>query len=417
MSIEVHAVQRAKVYVEGTFGADSSASLASFTDLPIREGSAQMTLTIDSLDPQQNVQSRVEYREEVLGKRSATLTFTLNLAPTGVAAGNGIVSVASGLGILLKAALGGEWLDQGTTCTTGSSATAVKATDTGAAAQFPAGGVLGWVNSSSILEVREIESVSGNTITLKHALSGSPANNDVLYNAATYYMTEDPSQSLAMWVAGRETQDQWLLTGGQVVGGFTVAIDPSGAALPSVTFNMTFARWFSQAEMASPAASIGNATYTHHSPIVGHAGEFRVWTVGASTLSTSTRVHASAIAYTPKVAFVPVTSPSGTNTVYRWRASRAAPPVEGSFTTVFEDLTWWTARGNKTDHDVQYTMGQTAGSTVVLSAPTVQIVNPQRVADGQGLAAQTIAWKGRRDTDVGSSTSALAKSPFRIHLI
>jgi len=47
----------------------------------------------------------------------------------------------------------------------------------------------------------------------------------------------------------------------------------------------------------------------------------------------------------------------------------------------------------------------------------VQIVNPQRVADGSQLAGQTVAFKGRRDTDTGASTTALAKSPVRIHLV
>ena len=51
----------------------------------------------------------------------------------------------------------------------------------------------------------------------------------------------------------------------------------------------------------------------------------------------------------------------------------------------------------------------------MISAPTVQIVNPQRVADGSQIAAETIAWKARRDTDVGSSVTEIAKSPFRIH--
>ena len=93
------------------------------------------------------------------------------------------------------------------------------------------------------------------------------------------------------------------------------------------------------------------------------------------------------------------------------------PPVEGSFTTFFQDYTWFTARSSKTDINIAYQMGQAAGSTVVITAPTVQIVNPQRVADGNQLAGQAVAFKGRRDTDTGASTTALAKSPTRIHLV
>ena len=120
MSIEVHSVQRIRVFTEVTFGADSSSSIASFTDLPIVEGSATVTLTRDELDPGQLVQSRLEGRERVLGKRSATLSFQLNLAPTGTAAGSAVAAVQGGLGLLLKNVMGGETLGTGSTAAAGS---------------------------------------------------------------------------------------------------------------------------------------------------------------------------------------------------------------------------------------------------------------------------------------------------------
>ena len=414
MTIEVHSVQRLRVWSESSFATDGTGTLANYTDVPVREGTGTMTLTLDSLDPMQQVQSRVEYREEVLGKRSATLQFTLNLAPTGTAAASGIAAVQGALGLLLKATYGGETLGTGTTFTGG---TATIPTVTSAAG-FLAGGAIGWSNASGVLEVREIESIAGNSITLKHAFSAAPTNAQVAYAAATYSFTEDPQESLQFIVEGVEAQDRWVLLGGQAVGGVTVAIDPSGAALPSIQFSMTFANWLDSTECAgSITGTIGNATYSNYSPIVGQAGELRAFVVGASTLTTSSIVHCSALAFSPKVVFVPVTSPSGTNTIYRWRAGRAMPPVEGSFTTFFQDYTWWSARAAKSDYDIAYQMGQAAGSTVVITAPTVQIVNPQRVADGNQLAGQAVAFKGRRDTDTGASTTALAKSPTRIHLV
>jgi hypothetical protein len=66
MSIEVHSVQRLRVWSESSFAADGTGTLANYTDVPMREGTGTMTLTLDSLDPMQSVQSRVEYREEVL---------------------------------------------------------------------------------------------------------------------------------------------------------------------------------------------------------------------------------------------------------------------------------------------------------------------------------------------------------------
>jgi hypothetical protein len=418
MSIELHAVQRIRFISEGSaFAVDKSGDpgIGDFTDLPIREGSAQLTLTRDSLDPQQLVQSRLEYRKEVLGKRSATLAFTLNLAPTGVAANASTIAVSGATQTLLGIVCGATRTGvAGSTSAAGSSASVINVA-TGHGTRFVAGSAMGWVNASGVLETREVESVSTDAVTLKHAFSGSPANSDPLYNCTTVYMTEDPATSLQFAVQGAEDQDQWLLLGGQAVGGIQVAIDPSGQALPSITVNMTFANWLDVAEMESAFGGIGTATYTNYEPIVGHAGELRVFTVGAPTLNTSSLVHCSALAFAPAISYVPVTSHSGTNTVFRWRAARAAPPCEGSWTSPYQDLTWWTARNNRTDKAVFFQMGTAAGSTVMISAPTVQIVNPQRVADGSQIAAETIAWKARRDTDVGSAVTEIAKSPFRIH--
>jgi hypothetical protein len=92
------------------------------------------------------------------------------------------------------------------------------------------------------------------------------------------------------------------------------------------------------------------------------------------------------------------------------------PAVEGSVTTYFDGLGWFQARDARTEKALFYTMGQAAGSAIVISAPTVQIINPQRVADANSIAGQSFSFKGRRDTDTGASTTALAKSPVRIHL-
>jgi hypothetical protein len=416
MSIEISSVQRLRVYVESTFGSDATMSINDFVDVPANEGSIQATITTDELDPMQVVQSRFQGREKVLGKRSATLQFAMNLAPTGTAANASTTAVTSALGILLKATMGGENLGIGGTATTGSSATVINLTS-GHGARFASGMALGWVNASGVLEIREIESVSSDAVTLKHALSGSPASSDVIYNCATYYFTEDPSTSLQFLLQGREAQDSWLLVGGQAVGGVTIAFDVTGAALPTATFNFTFAGYYEQDEIAAAPTAIGTASFSAYSPIVGQAGELRVFTVGAATLVTSSLVHCSALAFTPKISFVPVPSPSGINTVYRWRAARVNPPVEGSFTPFFEDLTWFQARDAKTDKAIFYRYGVAAGAAVMVSAPTVQILNPQR-ADAGEIASQTISWAGRIDTDIGSpaSSTAIARSPFRIHI-
>lgn len=412
MTIEVQAVQRVRAFVESTFGADSSASIASFTDMPIREGTASITLPVMSLDPGQLVQHLDEYRKEVLGPRKgAKLTFTMNLAPTGVAAAAGVTAVEGPVGLLLKTCLGGEFLGTGTTFTGG---TATIPTVTSAAGLL-GGSAIGWVNALGVLEVREIKSITGTSVTLKHAFSGAPANAAVCYAGATYYPTANPSGSLAFLVEGLESDDRWLLTGGQCVDGYSIAVDPSGA-IPSITFNMQFANWYASDETGSSiTGTLGTATYTYHDPIVGFAGDFRVFTTSSPTLLTSTQVHASQIVYSPSLKYAPYTAPDGTQTIIRWVRARAAPSITGSFTNIYQDTTWWNARKNRGTYNPCYTFGTAAGDVVMMSARSVQIENPQRVADPAGLAGQTSQWKGRRDIDTALTTD-LATAPYALHL-
>lgn len=418
MSTEVHSVQRLRAFVESTFAADSSGSAGSFTDLPMIEGSGQLTLSQDELDPGNIVQHIDEGRERVLGKRKATLTFTMNLAPTGIVASNGVTSVTSALGLILKAVMGGEQLGEGSVAAAGSTSSVINVSAGDGAQWANAGQLMGWTNSAGVVEWREVESRSTDAITLKRAFSGTPSTSNPLYNAATYYMTASPSSTLAFIVDGLEADDRWLVTGAQLEGGMTIALDLTGGVIPRITFSMGAARWFSSSEVGSSlGGALGTATYSAFNPIVGEAGAFEVWTAGTATYASTQLTPVSACSFEPHINFVPVTSPSGTNTIKEWKKTRNTDsPVQGSFTTLYEDLTWFNHRTSKTDLALQYVAGVAAGSAVILSAPTVQALNPQRVADAAGMAAQTVMWKGRRDTDVASSTTDIANSPFRIHL-
>ncbi len=413
MSVEIHSIGSMRAWSESTFGADGTGTLGNYFYVPMNEGSATLVTTQDEIDPMQVVQSRVEGRNWVLGKTSASLVFTTNLTPTGTAAASGVTAITSAMGKILKATMGAEFLGTGTTFGVGSTASVLVVTSS---AGFIAGSAIGWVNALGVIEWREIEVVSDGThITVKHAFSGSPASTNVAYAAATYSIIENPSESLQFILAGVENEDRWLVTGGQAVGGVTFAIDPSGAALPTVTFNLTFANWFTSAETAGTiTGTLADATYTAYEPIVGYAGECRLFPVGVATLASTTLIHVSTFEWNPKITYVPVPSPAGVNGILRWRAARANPPAEGSFALPFEDLTFWTARSARGAHHLQYQAGILPGYSFLLTAPTIQISNPQRVASGE-LAGQTVAWRARRDTDVGVSVTELAKSPDRIH--
>lgn len=415
MTIQIASVSALRVIVESTFGADATTSpgLASFTYVPANEGTGTVTITEDELDPMQAVQSRVQGRNRVLGKKSATLKFTMNLAPTGTAASNGVTAITSALGIMLKATMGAETLGVGTTFTGG---TALIPNVTSAAG-ITAGSWIGWSNSSGVVEWRQVKAINTLAITLTHGFSGAPQNANVCYGAACYSFTEDPSQSLQFAVYGQNTNDRWLLTGCQAAGGFDISVDPSGKAIPTITFNFTAANWITGASTATPiTGTIPTATYSAYNPIVGFAGEYRMFVSGTPTLSTSSRIHVSACSWKPKIVYVPITSPNGTNTIYRWRAGRANPPVEISFTTYLDDaLIWWTARDAIGTWCQQQTLGTAAGSQVVLCASAVQVLNPQRTASDQEIEGQVISGAGRMNVDTALTTE-LALSPVYIVL-
>lgn len=413
MSIEIHNVQRLRVVSEAVRNVDQSNNLASYTDVPFREGTGSVELTPDSLDPQHTVQHLDQYRKEVLGKRSAKLSFTVNLAPTGSPANATNPAVKGALGLLLKASMGGEHLGQGSTVVSATSASSFTVTS---ATGFKAGGVASRVNAAGQLEVREIKSVVGSVVTLKYAFSQTPSASDVIFSGATYYLTKNPSETLQFIIEGVGSNDRFVLYGGQLTA-IAVAVDPSGAQFPSLQFTYEFAGYHDANEATGTiTGDLGNATYSNYEPVVGHAGHLMFPDVGDATYSADDLVHASAITWSPKIVFARVTSPSGENTVLQWRRTRQVPVIEGGFTEPFQGLTRFTERDSRTDKACWYQMGRTAGYTVMLSAPTVQVVNPQRVADGAGFAAQSVAWKGRLDADTSGSDD-LALSAFRIHIV
>lgn len=418
MSYEIHNIQRVRVFEESTFGADSSGSLGSFTDLPIVEGSVSCTLTRDELNTGILVQHIDEGTERVLGRRRGNVSFAVNLAPTGTAAVTAQSSVTGPLGLLLKVIMGGEQLAQGSTSAAGSTASVINV-QTGHGTRWSAGRLMVWVNTAGIPEVREVESVSTDAVTLKRAFSGSPASTNPLHNASTYFFTADPSTSLALFVEGLENEDRCLLTGGQAEGGITLAFDPTGQQLPRITFNLSFANWYmpNDTTASSLTGTLGTASYSATAPIVGEAGAFEAWTVGTATYAATQLLDVSVFAFEPRCQFAPITAPNGVNTIKRWRKTRNPDgPVQGQFTLPYQDTAYFANRNARDDIGLMYSAGAAAGFGLAVSAPTVQVLNPQRAADSAGMAAQVVMWKGRRDTDVGASTTDLAKSPFRIHL-
>lgn len=416
----VSIVRRLRVYTEpaGSFATDHTGTINDFADVPLAEGMPQLTLTQETHNPMQALQDVRNYQEEVLGKKSWTLQFTTPLAPTGVAASNGVTATAGSIQTMLKALMGGEFLGTGTTVKTGGWSTAGGGNLT-TAAGFAAGGIAGWADTNGVVHFRPVKSKTGATggsITLKVRFPGTPAAGNTIYSGSSYYWTQDPDTSLQFIVEGYELQDRWVLLGGQ--GTVTPQLGLDGS-IQTLQWNISGVKWLEADEAAGSASihgtALGTATYSNFSPITGQAGRCLVQTNGTLAYTGAT-VDISAIAFASGFTYQDVPSPSGVEGVLRKRMVRASgtPPVSGSFTTYFTGYTNWDARDTKLDKLVFYQNGVSAGGGVVLEASTVQFTNVQP-ADANGIQSETVEFKGRLDGDTSGTSSDLSKSPQKYH--
>lgn len=407
-------VGRVRVEQEVSFATDASALIGSFKDLPIIEGTGSLTITEETLPPGDLQQHIDGYPKELLGVRSASLSFDVNLYATGTAANNLTTSIQTALGEVLKQIMGTEGLEQGDTIN--DAGAAVTDFDVTNEDRWAVGGALGLLDSNSNMQVSEIESKSINNLVFKRNFGFVPSNGAVCYNSAGYWLGENPIGSLQAAVEGLNTDDRFLLLGGQL-DSWTFTLE--NGALPRMSVTLKFAAWIHAEDAATPfnVAALGDASYTQ-SPVVLMDSELLVGTVGAA--SRPTALKASEMGFNPSLTFEPVTSPGGvgaSDTVVQWKRTRSVPVIAGTFTVPFEDESWRVHKESRTDMYFWLQIGQTAGSVVCLSAPTIQIVDVA-VSDANGVSVQQVSWRGRLDEETSESTATeRGQSAFRLHFL
>jgi len=408
MSIEMFALQRINIGTEANNAFADTSLPGDFADLPFQEGSAQLALNKDPLNPQV-VQQYMDARSPViLGPKMASLTFTIPLAALGSASTSPDFD-SWGLGILLKTAFGGVVDGTSNTTFTGGTAAAPALTS---ATGFAAGGAVGWVDTNGIYHLHEIDNVATLTANLHQAYPGAPANTNPARAATTFYLTEDPDTSLACVVEGKEQDNRWALVGGQLTAAPTFAF-PLGE-IPTITFTLTFANWVE----LSPAA-ITPATYTSTSHVYAE-GFLRIKTYDTGT--SRTLYDAAQIDFELQgPVYVPVRSPSGTSpqaggmTVYRWRRSRVVPIARMSMNIPHENNDWFDNRDALTDYHIEWQIGTSAaGKAITISLARAEVVNVQPV-NQDGLAYQRVTFEATIDGATGTASSDLERSAMRLH--
>ena len=272
------------------------------------------------------------------------------------------------------------------------------------------------MNASSILEVSEIKSISSNNLAFKRTFSFTPSNGATCFNSASYHVAKNPTTTLQFAVEGIVDDDRWLLVGCQLE---SWSFNFTAGQVPTMSLSFQVAGWIHGEDASTPltGAALGTSTYTNFQPIALKDSAFIMGTVTNATRQSGLK--ASSISISPNLVYTPITSPGGSGSsdiITDFVRTRQVPTFSGQFTLPFEDETYRNHKENKDDLYVWFEFGQTQGNMVVLSLPTVQIVDVQRV-DAAGIASQTVNFEARLDSETSGDTGEYAQAVARIHLL
>lgn len=427
MSIEVQNIGRLIAIAESSFGTDMSSSIVgSGVTIPAVEGSVTMEITQESIDPQALTAYKDKKLENVLGLKRATLSFRLPAISPG-ATSNNTAHTQNPLGFLLASVMGGEIKAEGHTVSGAWTSTyQYTASDTVANLSLDEGGAVGTTTSTGAVVWRGIDVASSSAIDfrVKVLTSGSPPNNSVQYGCSTYYLTEDPTTSLQFAVFGAESDDRWVLVGGQLE---SMGITTESGKIPMFEFKFSFASWLHGGASSLPSSyetgtaltgTLADYSYTGNNYVVNTGGEF-LFITDTATYDGTQDLAISSDSYTCNLSYLPVPSPSGTQGISRWVRASKKPVMSGSFVLPYENTNMLIYKSSATasDRAVQLwrVIGGGAGGTMIIDCGTVQVTNVQRV-DDNGLAFQKVDWEARHDSLTGtSSATGLSTSAFRIH--
>lgn len=411
MSIELDALKVVKVDVEdaGSYNAAQSFPGA-FLDFPYKEGSLEIATNQEMLDPAiGTVCIDAMPAAKIPGIKTCTATLTSTLHSHGQDL-DGDVTPTDGdswaLARVMKAVMGGSAATTNasaqTTVQAGGSSTLVNVT-TSHGARFQAGCAIGCTTSAGF-EVREVASVSTDAVTVRKAFSGAPTEGTAVRGGITFYLTSDPDTSLQLVYEGRELSDRVRLQGMQ--GGMALTVSPG--QLPEVSFSLTGATW---ANLSDGSDVPSCPSYTLYSPPVVSAAELLF---AAHSGTTRTPIDWSALTITPNLTYAAVKSGGASETVKRMKRQRGVPVLSGSFTMPLEATTMFDTWAARTYQMLTVQLGASAGSTLLITIPKVQIVNVQRAASDSGIAGLTVSFEATEDS---LGTTDLLKSAYRIHAL
>jgi len=414
MSIEADALRWLGVFQEvaGAYQTDD-ATQSNFAHVPYEEGTLQATFGIEMLDPLSGKIRLDGHDEKVIGPKGCTLAFASMLHSHGQDLDGDVTPITKSTWPLLRileTIMGASITTTNPAAQTivvaGSTTTTAVEVTTAHGTRFQAGGVIACetVASSTALELREVLSVSGDIVSVKEAFSAAPITGQPVRGGTTVYLAEDPAASLQFWLEGREATDSAKLRGMQ--GSFSLTLPVGGRG--QIAFSLTGAGW---AREGSSAVTV--PVYVGFSPMALNPLELTVPTVGSTTRLV---VPQAELNIEPQITYAPQRSGAATETIARMKRQPSRPICSGSWVAPYEDDTWYSGRDNRTNYAVFAQCGNAAGSSVLVSLPTVQIVDVQPAASGEGIAGQRVSWEARHDEAIAGATE-VGYSAMRIHFV
>lgn len=351
---------------------------------------------------------------------------------------NGVQAPLHWAGRMFHSALGGIYRSTGTTISgSGSTTTVLNVND---ASTHRAGGAIGILNpTSGLLEMREIASVNvaatPDTITLKMALSFTPANAAVVLGASTCFLHNNPDGAdpsfLQVLMFGYNQYDRWQLPGGTLQSLRLLNMQPGG--FPRAEFGLQFPSWLvadgTNGTVNSIGTTLGLVTYADVVANTIRDSDARLRAYGSSALAASTLVQATELSIDPSIEYEMLPSPNGpfSSNVRsaRRRDTRPTSACRVTFTEPAEDNQKYDAYHSARTQlafTQQVGMSATRGGFLV-SVPCMQTAAPPRRRDlgavrginvqlSSMLDAETTAAAGASAADV-----ALATAAFRTHWI
>ena len=414
-------------------------TLGNFTPVPaIWENALAMELEEDVEDPGHVGQRLDANVSSVLMPRRARYPLIVPIETFTTKATDGVQAPLHWLTTILSAMMGGIYRSTGTTITGSSSTTTVLAvTD---ASTHRAGGCVVVLNpTTGLWEAREIASVdtgaTPDTITLKMALSFTPAATDVVRGAATCFLHNNPDgaapTTLQVLGFGYNQYERFQLPGGTTGGLKVLNMQPGG--FPRLDLGLQFPTWLradgTNGTVNSEGTTLGVVTYTNTVANTVRDSDCRLRATGSATLAASSLVQATELNIEPNIVYEQLSSPNGPFSGNIRGAIRTDPrgpnscACKVSFLEPAEDNKKYdTYHTNRTMLAFTQQVGMLTAGGFMIAVPTMQTDAPGPKRDNlgaaRGIRVPLSSMPDNETTAAGGASAAdlaLAQAAMRIH--